>query len=436
MTKDEVLKKKIGFISLGCDKNRVDLENMIANIKDAGFEIVGDEQQANIIVVNTCAFLQSSRDESLSELQELQQLRENALEKVIVTGCINRYKNLLKDELFSLIDELVPIKENCNIVSKIFELYGVEQKCEYDECNRVLTTPSHIAYLKIAEGCNNRCAYCAIPSIRGKYVSRSIESLTQEATRLALDGVKELIIVAQDVTNYGFDLYKKRCIIDLLTELEKIDGIEWIRLHYCYPEYITDELIDYIQNSKKVVNYIDVPFQHIVDDVLIMMNRKNTTERTYELVEKLKKANISIRSTFIVGFPGETKQEFKALCKFLKCERLDNVGFFAYSNEIGTKAYEMVNQVPEKVKAKRLKKVEKIQTKVYKSLQKEKIGKEYSVIIDEKLRDNVYLGRTEHNSYMVDSSIVFVALHEHNNGDIIKVKVTGNEGIDLLGEEV
>ena len=435
MSKIDVLKKKIGFISLGCDKNRVDLEKLIANIRLAGFEITADENEANIIIINTCAFLQASRDEAIGEIVSVNKLKQNNLEKVIVTGCLTRYKEMYKKELTECADYVVPAKENVDIVSIIYSLYNQTAQKPFDGCARVLTTPSHIAYLKIAEGCNNRCAYCAIPNIKGKYVSRPMEDIIEEAKRLAEAGVKEIILVAQDVTNYGFDLYKKRELISLCKKLEEIPGFEWIRLQYCYPELVTQELIDYIKQSSKVVNYIDVPLQHIDNDVLLRMNRKNTEDQTYEVIHALKDAGIAIRSTFIVGFPGESGAEFNKLVKFLKNEKLENVGFFAYSNEVGTQAYSMPNQISESEKLKRLNKVQKVQEGIYVKAQKKKRGQLVDVMIDEKLEDNLYLGRTSANSYMVDSVITVVALHNLQPGQIIKVRVTGSHGIDLMGEE-
>ena len=435
MTKDDVLKKKVGFISLGCDKNRVDLEKIIANIRSAGFEITADESEANIILINTCAFLQASREEAVSEMASLKNLRQGNLEKVIVTGCLTRYRALYKEELAEYADCVVLNNQNADIVKIIYSLYGVDAKYCFDDFARVLTTPSHIAYLKIAEGCNNKCAFCAIPNIKGKYVSRPIEDIVKEAKSLVKMGVKEIALVAQDVTNYGFDLYKKRELITLCKELEKIKGLEWIRLHYCYPELVTDELISYIKNSQKVVKYIDVPLQHIDNDILARMNRKNSEEQTYKVVHALKQAGISIRSTFIVGFPGETREEFNKLLKFLKKEKLQNVGFFAYSNEVGTMAYTMQNQISENIKNKRLAKVQKVQEKIYKKLQKQKIGTVCDAIIDEVVDDNVYIGRTSDNSYSVDSIITLVALNKLQPGQIIKARITGSDGIDLIGEE-
>lgn len=435
MTKDDVLKKKIGFISLGCDKNRVDLEKLIANIASAGFEITADEESANIIIVNTCAFLQASRAEAIDEITSLKELRQGNLEKVIVTGCLSRYRALYKKELDEYADCVLLNNQNVDIVKIIYSLYGIENSACFDDFSRVLTTPQHLAYIKIAEGCNNKCAFCAIPNIKGKYVSRPMEDIIKEAKNLAKMGVKELMLVAQDVTNYGFDLYKKREIITLCKKLEQIKGIEWIRLHYCYPELVSDELIEYIKSSPKVVNYIDVPLQHIDNEILERMNRKNSEEQTYKVVRALKNAGISIRSTFIVGFPGETGEEFKKLLKFLKKEKLENVGFFAYSNEVGTLAYKMQNQLSEKLKLKRLNKAQKVQEKIYKKAQKEKVGSMCQVMIDEKIDDNIYLGRTSGNSYMVDSVITIVAINELNPGQVITARITGAQGIDLIGEE-
>lgn len=435
MTKDNVLKKKIGFIALGCDKNRVDLEKMIANIRSAGFEITADENEANVIILNTCAFLQASREEALGELNAISKLRKNNLEKVIVTGCLTRYRDMYKKELNEYADCVVSSKDNVNIVSIIYSLYNQNVDYCFDDSARLLTTPTHIAYLKIAEGCNNKCAYCAIPNIKGKYVSRPIEDVVKEAKLLASYGVKELVLVAQDVTNYGFDLYKKRELITLCQKLEEIDGIEWIRLQYCYPELVTQELIDYVKNSKKVVKYMDVPLQHVDNDILARMNRKNTEDQTYEVVHALKDAGISVRSTFIVGFPGETLADFNKLIKFLKKEQLENVGFFAYSNEVGTQAYSMKNQISEFEKQRRLKKAQKVQETIYKKLQKKKRGQIFDVIIDQELENNLYLGRTSSNSYMVDSVITVVALRKLEAGQIIKARITGSYGIDLIGEE-
>lgn len=433
-----ILEKKIGFISLGCDKNRVDLEYMIAHIKKAGFQITANENDANIIIVNTCAFLQSSREESIKELENLKKLKEKKLEKVIMTGCLTRYSASLKEELDPLIDAVLLIKENSKIVDLIYSLYNLKVKiCEYEPYSRILTTPSHIAYIKISEGCDNKCSYCAIPNIRGKFVSRPKEDIVKEAKFLANCGVQELIVVAQDVTKYGVDLYGKNQLIELLQEFEKINGFKWIRLHYCYPELITDELIDYIaDNNNKVVKYIDVPFQHISNNVLKAMNRKNTQEEAYILVKKLKDKGISIRSTFIVGFPGEDENDFNLLIKFLKESKMDNVGFFAYSREKGTKAYDMPNQIDESLKIKRLNKAQKVQSKIYEEKQKEKIGKTFDVILDEQTDEQkVFVGRTEYNSYDVDS-IVYVKLKKkHKLGDIIKVKITDTYKIDLIGEE-
>lgn len=424
-------KKKIGIIALGCDKNRVDAEKMLGAIRDFGMEIVTNSEEADVVVVNTCAFLNVARLEAINEIAMLCELkRAGKLEKLIVTGCFTKYKDTLNNDLAEFVDAFVPIADTLNIVEIIASLYGI--KSGY-QCNnlRILTTPSHIAYLKIADGCNNHCAYCVIPSIRGKYRSVPMEDLVKEAMSLAKAGVKELVLVAQDVTRYGTDLYVENKLIELLKQLEKIKGIEWIRLHYCYPEMVTDELIDYIANSKKVCNYIDIPLQHISDRILKSMFRRNTKQSTYELINKLKAKGIAIRSTFIVGFPGEGKEEFKELCSFLKEVKLDYVGFFAYSNEEGTKSFEYPDQVPAKIKEKRLKKVQKIQTKILKAKQKALVGSSLPVIIDEVIEEGLSIGRTIYNSYGVDTIIYVIG--QANAGDIVNVRVSKIDGIELIG---
>lgn len=424
-------KKKFGMIALGCDKNRVEAEKMLGMVRDFGMEIVNKCEEADIVVVNTCAFLNVARLEAINEIAILCELkRAGKLEKIIVTGCFTKYKDSLNDELSSFVDAFVPIIDGPNIIEVISELYGVESGYHYKNL-RLLTTPKHIAYLKIADGCNNQCAYCTIPKIRGPYRSVPMEDLVQEARYLAEQGVKELIIVAQDVTRYGKDLYNQNKLIELLRQLEKVDGIQWIRLHYCYPEMVTDELIDYIAKSKKVCKYIDVPLQHISDKILKSMFRRNTKQSTYELIQKLQDKNIAIRSTFIVGFPGEGKAEFKELCKFLKDAKLDYVGFFDYSNEEGTRSFEYPDQVPAKIKEKRLKKVQKIQTKILKSKQKALIGQTIPVIVDEMIDEGLAVGRTINNSYNVDTIIYVVG--ETNVGDIINVKIEKIDGLELIG---
>lgn len=434
MINNEIKEKTIGIISLGCDKNRVDTEKMLAKIVDYGFKIVNEISETNILIINTCAFIQSAREESLDEIKNALKNKGDKLEKVIVAGCLNYYKDKIED-IASKVDCFIPIDDNHKIVEYILKCYDLSiESCE-NRLDRVLTTPKHVAYLKIADGCNNHCAYCTIPKIRGPYKSTPIEDLVVEAKDLVVNGVKELIIVAQDVTRYGYDIYKEYKLVELINELSKIEGLERIRLHYCYPELMTKELIDCISNNDKVCNYVDIPLQHISDSILKAMFRRNNKRQAYELVEKLKSKNIAIRSTFIVGFPGETKEDFKELVKFIKVAKLDNVGFFKYSREAGTRAYDLAGQVKEKDKEKRLNKLQKIQTKIYTKKQKSKINTIRRVIIDGyDEQSDCYIGRDEYNSYGVDSVIYVITNRELNFGEVVDVKIVTTNKIDLIGE--
>ena len=434
----ELKQKKLGMIALGCDKNRVDAEKILAKCKSFGFELVGDLSNANIVIINTCAFLNDARIEAYENIKEcIEYKNKGSLEKIIITGCLNRYKNETSEDMMKYIDEFVPISENDNIISHITKLYGVNTDGKEYGLNyeRVVTTPSHIAYLKIADGCDNACAYCTIPAIRGKYVSRKIEDIIQEAQYLADGGAKEFLLVAQDVTKYGTDLYGEPKLIELINKLSEITGVEWIRLHYCYPENITDELLQTIKVNDKVCKYLDMPLQTVSDNILKAMKRRNTSEEASQIINKAELYGISVRSTFIIGLPGETNKEFRALRKFLKGHNLSNVGFFPYSREKYTLAYDMPNQVDDLVKEKRLKSIQKLQTKLYLKRQKKKIGQILPCIIDYyDAENNWYIGRTTFDSYEVDTICYIVSSEELALGDIVNVKITANSGIDLIGE--
>ena len=352
MTIDEIKQKSIGFVSLGCDKNRVDLEKIIYNLSHFGFKIENNPSKANIIIVNTCAFLESARSEAIENILEMSEYKQNGnLEKLIVTGCINElgYSDL-KDSLPE-VDDFINIKDNEKIVDKILNLYDINTTTPHFE-GRILTTPNHYAYLKISEGCNNFCSYCLIPYIRGRYKSRTIEDIMLEAKDLENKGVKELIIVAQDVTKYGSDIYGKKMLVNLIQELSKLNNIKWIRLLYCYPEELDDDLISEIANNPKVVKYLDIPLQHVSSNVLKNMNRKSTNESIKNLFSILKHRipNLIIRTTFILGFPGETDKDIELIKEFLEEFRLYNVGFFIYSREEGTRAFNFDNQIDEVLK--------------------------------------------------------------------------------------
>lgn len=421
----ELKKKKISAISLGCDKNRVDLEKMLYNLKEFGFEVTFNLEIADIVIVNTCAFIQPAIDEAINEILEVQAHREAGVEKIIVTGClVSRHKDDIKN-VMPFVDAFVDLKDNVNIVSIIQDLYNVQEKYEYKN-GRLLTNMPHFAYLKIADGCDNGCAYCTIPRIRGRYKSEPMELLVKEAKALAKQGVKELILVAQDVTRYGYDLYGEYKLIELVKELSKIKEIHWIRLHYLYVEMVTDALLEEINNNPKICKYIDVPFQHIDDKILKDMNRRSTEQDIRSFVAKLrdKYPEISIRSTFIVGLPGEGKKEFKKLLDFLTEAKLENVGFFPFYREEKTKAYFMKKQVCNFTKKRRLKKAQNLQEKIMTANNINLIGQEVEIIVD--FYDEIeqyYVCRSSKNSPDVDF-YVLVNNKELTSGQFYKARLT------------
>jgi ribosomal protein S12 methylthiotransferase len=451
MNVNDVLIKKIGFISLGCDKNRVDGEKMLAKLKEAGFTITNDINEVNIIIVNTCAFIEKARKESIDAILSNLPYKNGILEKIVVTGCLAQKNKIELEKAIPEVDLFLEIKDNDEIVEKIFSLYGVVYlQNKFDSRIRMLTTSLPTAYLKIADGCDNFCAYCTIPYIRGRYKSEKIEDLVFEANLLAKKGVKELILVAQDVTKYGKDIYKEYALPKLLEELSKIEGIEWIRLHYLYPELMSDDIIDEIQKNPKICKYVDIPLQHSSNKLLKSMFRRNTSEESIALIDKLREKipNISIRSTFIVGLPDESEEDFNSLINFIKKERLDNVGFFPYSREEGTKAYDYPNQIPHKIKMQRLKIAQSVQQEIMLELNDEQVDKILKVLVtnyDEKL--NLYLGRDERNSLDVDKLIYFKSNEKLEIGKFVQVKIVDRtlfdknllkfiNKIDLVGEKI
>lgn len=434
MNIEDFKKKKIGFISLGCDKNRVDLEKMIYKCKQFGLEIVNDPKLANIIIVNTCSFLEASRLESIENILEMANYKGDNLEKIVVTGCLNELGYSDLQESIPEVDEFVRLKDNANIVKILAKLYGLDIDGEMAE-GRVLTTANHYGYLKIADGCNNFCSYCLIPYIRGRNKSESIETLYAEALDLAQKGVKELILVAQDVTKYGLDLYGKRAIVDLIQKLSTIDKIEGIRLLYCYPEEMTDELIEEIANNPKVIKYLDIPLQHISNPILKAMNRKSTKESIYALFTKLKDRipNIVLRTTFILGFPGETDNDVDEIENFLKEFKLQNVGFFKYSREEGTRSYDFPNQIDEEIKEERLRRLSQVQYNIQLSYNNSLIGKEFDAIIDY-IDGGVSVARYYGQAPLIDSVIYINEPLEI--GKKYKIKITNKSDYDLEGEKL
>jgi len=430
---DEFLKKKIGFISLGCDKNRVDLEKMIFNIKNFGLTIVNNPSEANIIIVNTCSFLESARLESIETILEMSDYKSNNLEKLIVTGCLNELNYPDLQESMPEVDKFVNIKDNEQIVPILASLYNIQLNYNYTN-DRVLTTPNHYAYLKVADGCNNFCTYCLIPKIRGRIRSESIEDLMKEAENLG--DLAELILVAQDLTKYGVDLYGEPKIVELIRSLSSLENVEKIRLLYCYPDMLTDELIDEIKNNGKVIKYLDIPFQHADDTVLKRMNRKGTGKDYLNLVAKLKREipSIAIRSTFIAGFPAESEEQFENLVDFIKKAKLTNAGFFAYSREEGTPSYAFPNQIDEKIKQKRVKKLYSTQKRISKKLLENYVGKEIEVLADGIDYDRqAFVGRAYFSAPEIDGKVYFTSNGEINQGERYTVKIEKTDAYDLYG---
>ena len=437
MTIEELKTKKISAISLGCDKNRVDLEHMLGALSDFGFEIVPNIEDAEILIVNTCAFISSAVKEAIDNIFLALKQKENKCEKVIVTGCLNeRYLDSLKKEIPE-VDAFVRVKDNDQILKVIFDLYEIEHKDRFKNQGRLLTTPSHYAYLKIADGCNNGCAYCTIPRIRGRYKSVPMDDVVKEAKILASMGVKELIVVAQDVSRYGEDLYGQVMLIPLLEKLSKIRDIKWIRLHYLYPEMINDELLDYIYENEKICKYLDIPLQHIDDDILREMNRKLDEAKTRELIQKIqqKYPKIALRSTYIVGFPGETKKKFNKLLDFIQQYPMPDVGFFPYYREDKTKAYYM-KQIPAFKKKLRLKKIYAVQKIVSDELNSKRVGEVVEAVVDAYDEQNdCFILRDQYSSPNIDF-VIEVSAQNLKIGQFYNVKLTDYKNDVFKGEIV
>ena len=436
-------KFKVGMVSLGCDKNRVDSELILGSINKF-YEITNNPKDAEIIIINTCGFIESAKQESIDTILEMAEYKKtHKCKMIIATGCLTqRYGDELL-ELIPEIDILMGVNDYMKLHKLIVDFIKTEQRVSsttykdegVNEGERILTTNSHTAYLRIAEGCNNFCTYCIIPKIRGKFRSRSKESILAEANSLVNQGVKEIILIAQDLTNYGEDLYGKNQLHVLVNELSEIEGLEWIRLLYCYPEEITDELIEVIANNPKVMKYLDLPIQHISNNILKMMARKTNKETIIDKIDLLREKvpGITLRTSLIVGFPGETEEDFNELCRFLKNYKLDNVGVFTYSQEEGTAAAKLPNQVDEDVKIKRKEKLMNIQRGIVKDLNKLKIGNIYDTIIDGSTGE-YYIGRNYEMAPEIDGLIYVTKKKTLKKGDIIKVKITNVMEYDLVGD--
>ncbi len=442
---------KIGFVSLGCPKNQLDTEVMLHEILQAGYEITPEDINADVIIVNTCAFIESAKKEAIDNILDVAWLKEHRdLKAIIVTGCLaERYGEQIFAELpevdavlgvgsiHNIVDAIKAVTEAPEKRKKPAKYYSHEDKDTVRlGGDRVLTTPDYAAYLKIAEGCDNRCAYCAIPYIRGKFRSRPMEDLVAEAKQLEALGVKELTIVAQDITRYGLDLYGKYSLSDLLEKLTAETSISWFRLLYCYPDKITDELIATMRDNPRVLKYLDMPLQHISDRMLKAMNRHGDSRMIRSVLAKLKKEipDIVIRTTFIVGFPGETEEDFSELCEFVKEQRFDHAGVFTYSREEDTPAYNMPDQIDEQVKQDRMDILMRMQMEINEELNKKKIGSVVDVICEDyDPVAEVHFGRSSADAPEIDGKVYFKSELRIAPGSMVKVKVRRVVDYDLYG---
>ena len=426
---------KVNVITLGCSKNLVDSENIITQLKANDFDVIHDsDDQANIIIVNTCGFIDLAKEESVNTIVQYADLKSKGeIDKLYVTGCLSqRYKDQLEEEIPE-VDAYFGTLELPGLLAKLNADYKHELIGE-----RPLTTPQHFAYVKISEGCNRTCSFCAIPLMRGKHISRSIESLVTEAKHFASIGVKELILIAQELTYYGLDLYKKRALPELLDALCAVEGIEWIRLHYAYPSKFPREIFDTMARQPKICNYLDIPLQHASDSVLERMKRQTTRLEQKELIEYARTVvpDIAIRTTFLVGFPGESDEEFQDLCDFIEDMRFDRVGVFQYSHEEDTSGFLLQDDVDAETKADRANRIMEIQQSISWDHNNTKIGKTLKVLFDRKEGD-FFVGRTEYDSPEVDNEVLVDAKTNFVRiGDFAQVHITDAEEYDLYGKVV
>lgn len=435
----------VGFISLGCSKNLVDTELAIGIFKNKKYNIVNDPKKADIIVINTCGFIESAKEEAINTILEMAEYKKGRCKYLIAMGClVERYKEELEKSLPE-VDLFIKFSEYNKIGEMIDKLVIGKIESEEQDYNRlenyierVVTTGSKTAYLRIAEGCSNRCTYCAIPYIRGPFESRKFEEILAEANDLAKKGYEEIIVIAQDTTKYGIDLYGKSRLAELLEELSKIEGIRWIRFLYAYPETITDELVEIVSKNEKICNYFDIPIQHISNKILKRMNRKSDSESIKKLLEKIRKQipDVILRTSLIVGFPGETNKDFEELYNFVKEAKFDKLGVFMYSKEDGTPAEKMPNQIHGNTKKSRYNKIMSLQQGISKENLEKRVGKEYEVLIENKTFDNKYwIGRTKMDVPEMDG-VVYIE-NKSNNKDLInqflKCQITEVRDYDLIG---
>lgn len=440
----------VAFVSLGCDKNLVDSEHMLGLLHQGGFSLIADESKADVLVVNTCCFIEDAKQESIDQILEVARYKEEgACKALIVTGCMaQRYPEEILQEIPE-VDAVIGTTAYDKIVeiaSRVLNEKGTQVKHfdaidreHIEDMPRILTTAGYFAYMKIAEGCDNKCTYCIIPKLRGKYRSRPLEQLKKEAEKLAKDGVSELILVAQDTTRYGTDLSGDVTLVTLLRELSSIEGIEWIRILYCYPENLTDELIEEIATNDKVCKYLDMPIQHATDRVLKRMARRSTNDELRAKITKLRERvpGIAIRTTLIVGFPGETEEDFEVLYDFVKDMRFDRLGVFTYSQEEDTPAAKLPDQIDEEIKLKRKDIIMALQHTISEELTREKVGKEMRVLVEGKLaNEDVYICRSYQDAPEIDGQVFVEFDGELISGDYIDVRIVDANDYDLIGEVI
>lgn len=451
---------KVGFVSLGCSKNLIDTEITIGHFKQNNYEIESDPEKADIIVINTCGFINSAKEEAINTILEMAEYKKQKCKYLIVMGCLVQryYDELIKElpevDLFIKIDEYdklwqkvekliendIAEKSTTKTNKKISEIEPLPMPCSDEFLNRVLTTGKNYAYLKIGEGCSNKCTYCAIPYIRGPFVSRKMEDIIEEAKMLAKSGIKELIIIAQDTTKYGVDIYGEPKLAELLEEISKISEIKWVRFLYSYPEGVTDKLIQTVKNNEKICKYFDIPIQHISNNILKKMNRRTNKKEIEDLLNKIRKEipNVVLRTSLIVGFPGETQEDFEELSEFIKTARFDKLGAFMYSKEDGTPTARLPEQINGNTKKSRYNKIMKEQQKISSEIMKNKIGQEYEVLVEDVSFDGKFLiGRTKQDVPEIDG-LVFIENENQEDkiNQFVKVIVEDVKDYDLIGKVI